>query len=735
MFERLGEDDDGELYNWSTDKEVQGIYSHTSPVVKLLREVKFLGQSLKYPLRLPLRDPVTGNPIVGEDGLWTYDGGIASFIGKDGRVRTHFYPAETGRCSSSKPNCQNFCYDHTTELLTQDGWVRFDALTGNENIAQYWPDGHVDFVHPTAFIKQHYAGDMLRITTKKQIDLLVTPNHRCLLRHRKTHELQVVRADAFKEDWQHIAAGTYAGGTKTLSPAQVAWLCAVQADGSYTNSGAIVFGFSRPRKITRLKETLGALGMTYTTGSTSKIRKATRIYVSGVQNEAWVQWAKGLLGPDKCFGPWLLEYSRATLDCFADEVFHWDGGFSRKDSYASSNRKNADWVQILWSLSGKRSHFRDYHNGLANSVICHIVESPPKKQDYALTTNVAIDRVPWDGPVYCVTVPSGLVMVRRNGKVSVSGNSSGREGDYRRLLKEQYPFGIRSIFKAEPGHVIVKVDIKSAELLVVAQLSRDKQMIEDVERALLPEDHPDHVDMHSMTAIRAFKLNCAPTKKAIKAVGGENMRKAAKNQKFGRLYKRGITALVRQCHEEGVDITEAEMTALVQADEAAHPGVVAYLEAAEARVLEPGWITNPFGRHRRAGYSEDNEIIEATKRQFRNFNIQSTVAEVVDKAMWGIYQFRQAYRGPHSFKFRLQVHDELQFMVPIPSLEWMADEVLPLIKQIEVPVTDFDGRPTGAPPFHVDIDTSVYLHWGEAIAVEQGLALGIPERFLGHDDD
>lgn len=420
MFERVPEESE-ELYNWSTDKEVQGIYSYQSPVVKLLRDVKFLGQSLKYPLKRPLLDPNTGETLRDEHGFNQYDGGIASFIGKDGRVRTHFYPVETGRCSSSKTNLQNF--------------------------------------------------------------------------------------------------------------------------------------------------------------------------------------------------------------------------------------------------------------------------------------------------------------------------SSGREEDYERLLGDSYPFAVRSIFKAVPGHVLVKTDIKSAELLVVAKLSNDRQMLEDVERALLPESNPHHADMHAMTAIRAFKLDCEPTKAAIAAVGGKNKRKAAKNQKFGRLYKRGITALVRQCREEGVDISEEEMAELVAADEAAHPDVVTYLDAAEKRVVMPGFLTNPFGRHRRAGISADKEVVEAMCRQFRNFEIQSTVADIVSTAMWRLYKFRQEYQGPHTFHFLLQLHDELDFEVPIPSLEWFVDDVLPIIKQIQVPVTDFDGRPTGLPPFHVDIDTSVYLHWGERIPTELGLELGIPSRFLGQSDD
>jgi hypothetical protein len=48
--------------------------------------------------------------------------------------------------------------------------------------------------------------------------------------------------------------------------------------------------------------------------------------------------------------------------------------------------------------------------------------------DCSITAKVRKTRVPWDDEVYCVTVPSGYIVVRRNGAVSVTGNSSRREG-------------------------------------------------------------------------------------------------------------------------------------------------------------------------------------------------------------------------------------------------------------------------------------------------------------------
>jgi hypothetical protein len=81
----------------------------------------------------------------------------------------------TGRWGSS-PNC----FDGTTEVLTPQGWICFDALPEGLEVAQFDKDTHeIKFVLPTQYIKKHYVGDMISIS-HPMFDLLVTPDHRML---------------------------------------------------------------------------------------------------------------------------------------------------------------------------------------------------------------------------------------------------------------------------------------------------------------------------------------------------------------------------------------------------------------------------------------------------------------------------------------------------------------------------------------------------------------------------
>ena len=96
-----------------------------------------------------------------------------------------------------------------------------------------------------------------------------------------------------------------------------------------------------------------------------------------------------------------------------------------------------------------------------------------------------------------------------------------------------YKFPCRTILRARPGNVLIESDFTGAELAVMAWASGDKNMIEHVRRNALPEDDPDFYDIHSHIAVKAFHLNCEPTKKGLASIHKKHLRVAAKAVVFG----------------------------------------------------------------------------------------------------------------------------------------------------------------------------------------------------------
>ncbi len=445
-----------------------------------------------------------------------------------GYARLHPTVNATGS-STLRYTCNNpNCFDGETEILTVNGWVRADQLADGVRIAQYDSDTEaINFVVPEV-LRQHYVGDMYRITTEEQIDLLVTPNHRILLQNRKTGKKFDVEAKDLKDDFKYPNAGVYVGGPCSLTDAQVVWVCAVQADGHYCKTNGEQYGirlmFSKKRKIERLETCLKELGINYSKKITGKL---TSFYVG--KNEPYTQFVKELM-PNKCFGSWLLGYCRKTLDKVSTEIFEWDGDSTRRASWASMTKDNADWVQILTCLSGSRA-FLTSRQPFKDKVTkdFHTV-NVSQGRSYSMTTNHVKEIVSWDGLIYCVSVPTTYLVIRRNGRVSITGNTQ--------QISKQDRINLRRGFGPEPGREWYSLDAANIEMRIPAYEVNEEELVKVFER---PNEPPYYGSYHLVVFDALYPELFAKLGKHVKAPESEGGYEATlyqwvKNGNFSLLY-------------------------------------------------------------------------------------------------------------------------------------------------------------------------------------------------------
>lgn len=386
---------------------------------------------------------------------------VGGLVGPDGRVHPDYnvHTPSTGRLSSSNPNC----FDAETEILTSKGWVRFDQLLeehrkGEAHQVAQWSldDEQISFVAPEAYHEHDYDGDMVQLQ-HQSADLLMTGNHRIPLRNRKTgkvktvHAIDIPRPKRSPSDWQTVHAGHYAGGKGLdLTEDEVRFLVAVQADAHIRKDGyGLDFGFSKPRKINRIRSLLRMLGYNF---SEYPGEDRTRFYVPLCYRlERLLKW----LGPKKTFGPWVLDLSRGQLDVMLEEAWFWDGCYTRKSQFASSIKGNADWVQTAIALSGVRANQRVYLGSVSPSYQVDV-----KRRKYnAITHKAVVETSHYTGKVYCVTVPSSYIVVRRQGKITITGQS------------QNFPKHLRSMIIPAPGHCFVGADYDQIELRLICALA------------------------------------------------------------------------------------------------------------------------------------------------------------------------------------------------------------------------------------------------------------------------
>jgi DNA polymerase I-like protein with 3'-5' exonuclease and polymerase domains len=581
----------------------------------------------------------------------TYIDGYGKHINPaTGRIHADLMPlaTETGRFAARNPNLQN-CFDDQTEILTKRGFILFRDIKPDDEAAQ-WDNGDIYFVKPEDYIARRYKGRLVSLKNQ-HIDLVMTPDHRCLLQNRKNRKFFLTSADNYSSDAKQLHSAQYKFGDMSLSQAEITLLVAAQADASY-HDGGLEFCFMKARKYIRLVNALRAANSLFTE-SIKKDGKA-RVRISAQSSN----WIYNLLGERKVWGSWLLKFDRKTVKSIIEELNHWDGCFTRGSMYSSSVKENVEWMQILHALTGRRAHFREYRNGNPNASVNYQLDIVDR--DYSLTANIERNDIEYDGMVYCVSVPSGFIMVRRNGQICITGNCPRTGND---------DIGVRNFFTAPEGKVLMSLDFSQIELRVGAFYCRDEKMM---------ATYRVGGDIHDQTGTVIYG----------EGKHDKEQRTIAKNVNFGffyGLFPKGLQRTLK--FKAGVERTAEECQEIIGNLKSGYPKLAEWqeetIDAAKRTRFTETWL----GRRR---YLPDIASKDWNKRSFSercalNTPIQGTAADILKLALGRIIE---GLPERPWLKPLLQIHDELVFELPEDSVS----EALVFIKQCmeEQPFPGFD---------------------------------------------
>lgn len=308
------------------------------------------------------------------------------------------------------------CYSEDTSILTPSGWKLFSDLSEDDLVAQVTDSGQYEFVRPTKIVDQAYSGKMHHFKDHHgKVDLLVTPNHRMVIE--QDGRERVVYAEELKLKGNHkqkMLRSASAAGKKSCLSALDRLRIAFQADGSFvTNQTTCVrFSFSKVRKIERLRRILIDVGCDYKEYALGdgKVEFNVKLSASLFQKDfEWVAF-------DKLNQQWACE--------FIEELSHWDSSIRSvgRFKFDTTVKLVMDKVELIAIAAGKGiliSEAEDNREEYFSKVYtAHIMDN--NRVGGQSWTNEVVD---YTGRVYCVTVPSGKVLVKRNRCTMVSGNS------------------------------------------------------------------------------------------------------------------------------------------------------------------------------------------------------------------------------------------------------------------------------------------------------------------------
>ena len=345
---------------------------------------------------------------------------------------------------TTNPYC---CFDDQTEVLTTDGWRTFDNIEGLAVATVDPVSKAMEFQHPTAHIGYEYSGDLIvSEPTREGVNFAVTPNHRMVTYDtRQPAKWSFCRADAMASSHMipkasgpllDVAESSLfilpkAGGHKTLTPttkeAFARFLGLVIAEGSL-HQGSVRVGQSK--NVDAVREVFAALGWEWK----EWLHSSGAIYfeIFSVDLIRWMaQRGMGTKSQFKRVPREVMEWNTpgALLDglMIGDGTIHKvsDAGAALGSSgYHTCSPGLADDVQEIACRLGmhatitrsrRRSGYGDGPWPDMYLVRMHQAQG-------ARISALPIERRHYDGMVRCVTVPNGTLIVRRQGRMMVSGN-------------------------------------------------------------------------------------------------------------------------------------------------------------------------------------------------------------------------------------------------------------------------------------------------------------------------
>lgn len=319
-----------------------------------------------------------------------------------------------------------FCVDGDTEYLSPDGWKKISEYNGGK-VAQ-WDNGELTFVEPLVYHK-HKAEKMYRLTTKHFLDMVLSENHNVVFETSKGNIIKKRVKDLVDND--EIANGNagfipisfkYAGGDGIdMTDDEIRLQVAFCADGTLKGHSP----YMNLKKFYKKERIIDLLEITQTEYDYSEYDDGyMRVrFEPKIKSKSLVECFKGA--------------SLHQLNVIAGELKEWDGDCD--NVYRTTIKKDADFAQFVFmASSGKYASIRcddrigetyGEEDQYTRNSICYSV-----RQCDCKTTNIrrtgrhntnyvkVEDFVPSDGMMYCFTVPSTMLVLRRNDKVFVTGN-------------------------------------------------------------------------------------------------------------------------------------------------------------------------------------------------------------------------------------------------------------------------------------------------------------------------
>ena len=325
------------------------------------------------------------------------------------------------------------CVDDETEYFNGYEWKSLKDYTPEDKVLQYNEDGTSTLVKPLNYI--HYKNNEPFYEYKgRAFNTCLTGDHNIVYRKRinQTSELSnkcffIKQSDILNTNFRGRIPTAYTyNGDLNVKESLLRLAVAVQADGIMNTRNFkrkdnwIYARFSKERKIERFKNLLESNNIEYNLDEDTY----DSINNTGYKN----RWEFSFKCPElyeifkdksKTFPKEWYNLSLTCKNIIIDEIFNWDG---YNKTYSTTNEDNAEFIYYVFSSTNHTATYSvDIRKNSPNLKPCYYVYCGSN-----ITT--AYTRYKSDFEIvnkedkYCFTVPSHMLVLRRNKQVFITGN-------------------------------------------------------------------------------------------------------------------------------------------------------------------------------------------------------------------------------------------------------------------------------------------------------------------------
>lgn len=301
-----------------------------------------------------------------------------------------------------------------TEVLTASGWKDFRTLKDTDLIAEYNDDHSVKFVKPSAFYCEEGNTGLIEFISNKYHSV-VTPKHNCVLlpKDDDSDHLFMIKAEDVVISKYSIPISVTSNETKKDNLSNIDILNLFYhfygsfvkgSDNDLSDTGYKIHLYSS-LKLSFLLEVIDELDLRYK--KTLVYNGSTVIFIPKQDIDLhkdfdWVNLAT------KSYS-WCRKFINVLTSL---DDGHWEAG----SSYSTTEKTYYDKVSAIAALSGYRVDVENSDGFNSPPVINMIFHNEHHIKGEEITKYL----VPYDGKVYNVKVPSGMILVRYKDKVSIS---------------------------------------------------------------------------------------------------------------------------------------------------------------------------------------------------------------------------------------------------------------------------------------------------------------------------